>query len=384
MIVLYKTDIYIINMALTNAERQARYKQRQLEKNKDKYASKRKEINKKYYNANKIIRNVPETEPFQEPEIDIKIEPKLKRRPTITFKDEIRDITINNYINSCKYFYKFYTNNELNNTQISEIKNLIKGDKYKHKIIIDTFNFIKTITVDTDFIKKHIHHISNLFYTIARTKRGFATFIKIVYPYIFQVKNIEKEKQINKQPDEYNINTISFDYDDVKKILDEYPFKKLSDKLIYALYMLFPVRRPNDYKIMKFANDVSNMDKKTNYYYDGRFYFNKTKTSGGKNANIIHQVEVYDVPLDIQNIINDIHKINNNEFIFGKQLSSNQVSTFIFKVFADIYNTNKINATELRRLYATYINKKALNYKQRKEIADKMNHSVDMNLRYAY
>lgn len=367
-------------MALTVAERQARYKQKQLEKNKEQYSAKRKEINKKYYDNNKIIRNKPEPEL----EIDIKIEQKLKRRPTINFKEEIRDITISNYINSCKYFYKFYSNNDLNEEQISEIKKLIKGEKYKYKTIIDTFKFIKSMTIDHDFIKKHVHHISNLFYTIARTKRGFANFIKIIYPYIYQIKNIEKEKQINKEPDEYNINTISFNYEDVKKILDEYPFKKLSDKLIYALYMLFPVRRPNDYKIMKYTNDISNMDKKSNYYNDGKFYFNKTKTSGGRNANIIHKVDVHDVPLDIQKIINDIHKVNNNEYIFGKELSSNQISTLIFKVFADIYNTNKINATELRRLYATYINKKGLNYKERKEIADKMNHSVDMNLRYAY
>jgi hypothetical protein len=192
--------------------------------------------------------------------------------------------------------------------------------------------------------------------------------------------------------------SISFNLDDVLLILNDNskfiisnfkrPYPILLNKLLFALLMLFPVRRPRDYirmfiSLSKPINETHlNIQKRNNYYFDGYFYFYRTK-----NKNI----QVFKVPHQLNSIIIEYissRTLSNdapNPLLADVSLSS--ISSFIMILFQNIYGIS-YSAVELRRFYATHINQLVKDDKltelQHKQICDMMNHSYEENKKYSY
>jgi hypothetical protein len=108
-----------------------------------------------------------------------------------------------------------------------------------------------------------------------------------------------KEKHANVELDELektqqNLNTVIEEIGKKRKITDE-QYKRLHDLAIVSLYILIPPRRVLDYSCMIIGAPTD--DKETNYYSDGKFYFNNYKTKGTYDQQVI------DVPKELQDIL---------------------------------------------------------------------------------
>jgi len=155
-------------------------------------------------------------------------------------------------------------------------------------------------------------------------------------------------------------------------------------ELIIGLMLLFPTRRPVDYRKMLVVNSKPNIKDKNNYYFNNQFYFNITK-----NKDIQQFVVPEHLDLLIKNVI-DKRQIDNNYLLLNennKQFSSSGLSIFIMKTFQKIYNIS-ISAVEIRRFYSTYLKNEVANgnltEQEHRDISYKMNHSYEENKKYAY
>jgi len=192
-------------------------------------------------------------------------------------------------------------------------------------------------------------------------------------------------------------NRLSFIKDDILSIISHFNDDKSSshprfltnkDKLIFALFTLFPVRRPIDYIRMFLTNkEPLHEDKKiiylrNNYYYNGIFYFFRTKNK---------HIQQFNVPLELNNIIKDyILNRTSGPLLLdnsNKIYNSSTIRIHIMKVFNKIYNIS-YTPLELRHYYATYINylvkQNLISTQEHILLSNMMNHSYDENKKYAY
>jgi len=186
--------------------------------------------------------------------------------------------------------------------------------------------------------------------------------VKELYPYLNNKINDYDDNRIIKNPNNNilkKINLLSFDKNDIFTKIKE---TKLNyyEIIIFTLFTLFPTRRAVDYRRMIIINDEP---------IDKKFYFFITKNN---------QEQIFDVPPELDIFIN-----KNNYFLLGKEYTSSTLSKTIIKIFNKIYGIS-ISALEIRRLYSTYMSNKYLNNYHRIEICNKMNHSVEENMKYVY
>jgi hypothetical protein len=233
-------------MALTNAERQRRYRERQLLNNKEEYEKKISLKMKKHYRK---IKNEDIEENEEEKEEIITPLKAIKRRINPLNKSKLSENTIKIYLRSIRKIYKNYNKKEIEDD--SELIKLLRNEPYNLEKITLQLEFVKRDLINV--IKENYKDIRNLYAVITRIK-NFAKQVKELYPYIEKKQNIYNEKRKNKEVNknvERRMEAISFRKEDILKILSN---EKLdlteTEKLIFALMTLFPTRRAVDYRKM--------------------------------------------------------------------------------------------------------------------------------------
>ena len=155
------------------------------------------------------------------------------------------------------------------------------------------------------------------------------------------------------------------------KNLKEGQYNKLYDALVLSLYTLIAPRRNLDYVSMVVAPPTD--DRETNYYHEGKFYFNNYKTKG------TYKTQVVDVPGSLQTVLTTWMRfrkptekgwliVNEN----GKPLAS---STEMTRTLNRIFK-RPIGSSMLRNIYATA--KHGAGQKKLKEDAAAMGTSVSV------
>ena len=314
----------------------------------------------------------------------------LKRRLYPLNKSKLNDETVKIYLKTVKKVYKKYYKEDLDDD--TDLMNVLTNKPYDVNKLSSQLNFIKT-DLRNVIINNH-KDITNIYAVITRIK-NFTKTVKELYPYIEQ-KQIEYEnKRANKTADEtvkHKMNILSFVKEDILTIINNDDLNLTSiEKLIIGLMLLFPTRRPVDYRKMLISEILPNKETKVelslrnNYYYNKVFYFNVTK-----NKDIQH----FPVPQELDLLINNVIESNDNDankYLLlnnkNEQFSSSGLSLFIMKTFKKVFNI-AISAVEIKRLYSTYLKKQVadgiITEQEHRNICYMMNHSYEENKKYAY
>ncbi len=396
---------------MTNAERQKKYREKQLLLNRNEYLHIQSQYKKKQYikkfkddinddEDEDDVKNNNEVEEIKEPqktEEFILLKP-LKKRPARLNKTIIMDETKKSYIKSLSRIYNSYYHKEISDEIKDELIKLLSVQKYNINLIKqefniidkDIYNIIKTTTNKVD--------IRNLNAIITRI-RGFSKLVKKITPYTDDAQKqyaISRNNKVFTAGIKKKYNALSFKKEDIMKNLNNDDLELTSkEKLLYGLFTLFHTRRPVDYNRMLIANEKPKYENRkkfkdrNNYYYNGVFYFYVTKNK---------EIQKYNVSLELQLLINneiklrdDIDEENKKYLLLDKDNKSyknaSKLSCDIMLIFKKIYKVS-ISAVEIRRLYATYLKYEVINGRMKenehREIAEMMNHTYEENLKYAY
>ena len=171
---------------------------------------------------------------------------------------------------------------------------------------------------------------------------------------------------------------ISVKQDEIYKNLEK--LKSVEDRMIYALYTLFPARRL-DYKNMKLTTDTS-VDKLNDINYlvlshPKQFVFNdyKTYNTYGK--------QVFEIPDDLDIVINQYitaKRLRNGDFLFSllrekkEPIAESNFSAKVKEVFNKVYGI-PISMRFVRMSWATDLYASNPTQTKVKEITLKMAHS---------
>jgi len=383
---------------MTNAERQKKFRERQLKNNRDEYLNtqsqyKKKQYRKKYKDGEEL------EEETQEEEKEFILLKPIKKRQAPLNKTIIKDETKKTYIKSLSKIYNSYYHKELTEEFKEELNKLLSIQKYNIKLIKEEFNIINKDIYD--IIKNTFNKtdIRNLHAIITRI-RGFSTLVKKIAPYTDDnqlqyaiARNNKEFTDIIRQ----KYNALSFKKEDIIKNLNNDDLELTSkEKLLYGLFTLFHTRRPVDYNRMFIVNEKpkyetrKKINDRNNYYYNGVFYFYITKNK---------QIQKYDVPSELQVLIEneiksriDIVDEENKKYLLLNNHNkhykySSDLSRDIMLVFKKIYKLS-ISAVEIRRFYCTYLKYQVedghMTENQHREIAEMMNHTYEENLKYSY
>ena len=331
----------------TNAENNRAYRER-----------KREEINarrREQRNGNRAIKNV-------EIEYEVKKLKKIGKLPAVKQKEGIADITKNNYISYIKNFYKKINDKEL--SEGSEIIKKIREEKYNSLKISREFKELINDNIGT--IKENPTDVKNI-YSIFRGIRGFAEISKVLYPYLkdYAEQYDEKRSEIVAEDDDIKI---SFEREEIikniNKLLDD------KDKIIYG-YMMIMNGRMHDLRYTKISiNKEEVKNEGNNYIYNSKYYINNTKNK---------KIQILEIDEDFKELYNE----NKEGYILGELMPAStltqRIQRITLKIYGKIYTSSNI-----RHLYATYINNKGASYKERKETATKAGHSVVQQIKYTY
>jgi len=375
-------SFFSIKMPLTNAERQKKHADKlKAQLGEEEYKKLIKIKNKNKYNKLKNISIIDKKDDVDE-YVFVELKP-LKKRINPLNKSKLNQETINKYLFTIKKIYFNYYNKEI--IDDTDLLNVLQNKPYNLSKLVSLLSFVKN---DLYNVIRNNHKDITILYAVITRIRNFAKTVRQLYPYIDQKQNIYNEKRCKKTPDDLikqKMNALSFNIDNILSILNN-PDLLLTDmeKLIIGLMLLFPTRRPVDYRKMLVVNFKPNIKDKNNYYFNNQFYFNITK-----NKDIQQFVIPEHLDLLIKNVI-DKRQIDNNYLLLNennKQFSSSGLSIFIMKTFQKVYNIS-ISAVEIRRFYSTYLKNEVANgnltEQEHRDISYKMNHSYEENKKYAY
>ena len=380
---------------------------------------KRREASKKYREANKekihdynikYNQTIKETKPIKEEAtptpINIKeilTETKTNKRtkknkaneiiPSFKTRDEnISQSSINDYISKSNIIHRIFTNKTLSKSLKVQLINLFNNNDFNEDLILSqmpyinndiepTINTLRTQYKNDNTFKNYINilvvitsHLKTL------NKSVYQTLTKLNIHFNNIITEKRKENKINKE-DENKI----IDLDKSAIIANINKLSNIEDRLIYALYSLFPARRL-EWRLTKLILDETTNINDIQYNYlilkDGKYQiiFNnyKTATTYGKQIFKIDDNE-------LTNILNDYilkSKLLNGDFLFSLKTDKNKViahsnfSHLISNVFKKVYNI-PISLRYLRMSHITYILNKNPSIKEMELLAYKMGHSKE-------
>ena len=387
---------------MTNAERQKKFRERQLLNNKDEYLHTQSQYKKKQYRKKYKDGELEETDNEDEIKEEIKDEfvllKPIKKRQALLNKTIIMDDTKKTYIKSLSKIYNSYYHKDITNEFNEELIKLLSVQKYNINLIKQEFKDIDKDIYDIIKNTSNKADIRNLHAIITRI-RGLSNLVKKIAPYIDDTQKqyvIARNNKVFTNAIKRKYDALSFKKEDIIKNLNNDDLELTSkEKLLYGLFTLFHTRRPVDYNRMFIVNEKPKYENRkkfkdrNNYYYDGVFYFYITKNK---------QIQKYDVPTELQLLIenemrsrNDIDEDNKKYLLLNNENKhykySSKLSCDIMLVYKKIYKVS-ISAVEIRRLYCTYLKYQVKNghmsEEQHREIAEMMNHTYEENLKYSY
>ncbi len=383
---------------MTNAERQKKFRERQLLNNRDEYLHTQSQYKKKQYRKKYKDGELDETDNEDEIKDEFVLLKPLKKRPALLNKKIINDDTKKSYIRSLSKIYNSYYHKQITDEFKDELNKLLSMQKYNIKLIKEEFNIIDKDIYDIIKNTSNKSDIRNLNSIISKI-RGFTNLIKKITPYT----DFNQQQYINNRANKKftkaikrKYDALSFKKNDIIKNLNNNDLQLTSkEKLLYGLFTLFHTRRPVDYNRMIIATEKPKYENRkkikdrNNYYFDGIFYFYVTKNKA---------IQKYNVPPELQVLIddeiksrNDIHIDDKNKLLLNNENKyykyGSNLSRDIMLVFKKIYKLS-ISAVEIRRFYCTYLKYQVedghMTENQHREIAEMMNHSYQESLDYSY
>ena len=391
---------------MTNAERQKKFRERQLLNNKDEYLHTQSQYKKKQYRKKYKDGELEKTDNEDEIKEEIKDEIKdefvllkpIKKRQALLNKTIIMDDTKKTYIKSLSKIYNSYYHKQITDEFNEELIKLLSVQKYNINLIKQEFKDIDKDIYDIIKNTSNKSDIRNLHAIITRI-RGFSNLVKKIAPYIDDTQKqyvIARNNKVFTNAIKRKYDALFFKKEDIIKNLNNDDLELTSkEKLLYGLFTLFHTRRPVDYNRMFIVNEKPKYENRkkfkdrNNYYFDGVFYFYITKNK---------QIQKYDVPPELRLLIenemksrNDIDEENKKYLLLNNDNKpykySSKLSCDIMLVFKKIYKLS-ISAVEIRRLYCTYLKYQVkdghMSEEQHREIAEMMNHTYEENLKYSY
>ena len=316
----------------------------------------------------------------------------------LTRKEPLELSTINTYIDKLNIISKFMSIQPLSQDIKQELHKLIDDKPFDEKKILKEFPYLQYDNIEDTIdklrqkykndnsFKSYINVLVVLTSHIPSLKDVYQILTKLNIDINKTVQSI-REENIIAEDDKDKI--INLDEKVITKNLEK--FDNIEEKLIYALYTLFPARRL-DYKDMKLTNEteISKL-KDTNYNYlvindkdKYKFIFNNYKTYKKYGQ------QVFEVPDNLAKILNSyifIKKIKPNQYLFHLErdarepYSEGNFSKKVIYVFKKIYNTD-VSARFLRMSWVVFLSKQHPSLKERKELAFKMAHSPNEQLSY--
>ena len=293
-------------------------------------------------------------------EYEVKELRKAERLPTRKDGEGISDITKRNYVAYMKKFQRRYKGEELG--EEDDIIMKIEGKEYSALKISKMFKGI--IEENIAEIKGKPLDVKNI-YSIFRGIRGFTEISKELYPYLkdYAEQYDEKRSEIVGKSEEIN-----FDIEEIKGNLNKLEDK--IDKIIYG-YTMIMNGRVHDLRYTKICvNKEELKDEGYNYIYEGKYYINNTKN---KKKHI----------LEIGEDFKELYEEEDEGYILGSLMPVSTLTQRIQRITLKIYG-KVYTASNIRHLYATYINNKGSSYKERKEAAKKAGHSIEQQIKYVY
>ena len=381
---------------------------------------KRREASKKYREANKekihdynikYNQTIKETKPIKEEatptpinikEILTETKTNIKRHertkknktneiiPSFKTRDEnISQSSINDYISKSNIIHRIFTNKTLSKSLKVQLINLFNNNDFNEDLILSqmpyinndiepTINTLRTQYKNDNTFKNYINilvvitsHLKTL------NKSVYQTLTKLNIHFNNIITEKRKENKINKE-DENKI----IDLDKSAIIANINKLSNIDDRLIYALYSLFPARRL-EWRLTKLILDETTNINDIQYNYlilkDGKYQiiFNnyKTATTYGRQTFKIDTNE-------LTNILNDYilnRKLLNGDFLFSLKTDKNKViahsnfSHLISNVFKKVYNI-PISIRFLRMSHITYHLLKNPSIQEMELLAYKMGH----------
>jgi hypothetical protein len=226
-------------------------------------------------------------------------------------------------------------------------------------------NTFKSYTNILSVISSHFEELNHIYQPL--TKVG-----KLVN------KKVQERREENEVDEGDEGKIISIKPDDIYKNLEK--LKNIEDRMIYALYTLFPARRL-DYKNMKLTTET-NVDTLNDINYlivsnPKQFVFNdyKTDKTYGK--------QVFEVPEDLDKVFNQYitaKKLRNGDFLFSllrdkkEPIAESNFSAKVKEVFNKVYGI-PISMRFIRMSWATDLYASNPTQTKVKEITFKMAHS---------
>lgn len=379
---------------------------------------KHREAQKKYREANKnkihdynikYNKTIKETKPIKEEPtptpINIKeilTETKTNKRtkknktneiiPSFKTRDEnITQTTLNDYISKCNIIHRIFTNKILSKSLKVQLINLFNNNDFNEDLILSQMPYINNdIEPTINTLRTHYKN-DNTFKTYLNILVVITSHLKTLNKSVYQtltklniylnevITDKRKENKINKE-DENKI----IDLDKSAIITNINKLDNINDRLIYALYSLFPARRL-EWRLTKIILDETTNINDVKYNYlilkDGKYkiIFNnyKTATTYGRQIFNIDNNELI-------NILNDYiikSKLLNNDFLFSLKTDKNKVisqsnySHLISNVFKKVYNI-PISIRYLRMSHITSYLSKNPSIKEMELLAYMMGHGT--------
>jgi len=271
---------------------------------------------------------------------------------------------------------------------LHNLKKLNEGDVFKNLNYLKKYDIIDTKLRDLKPNTKRTYLIA-----IVSASKGDAKYSKIYAYYYKHLDQLNRELRNNTSKTEkektnwMEADEIHEKYSDVFSIVDEIgkkkklnqsEYEKLLNLVIFSLYYLIPPRRNLDFINMHICKPDDNKDK--NYYYKGKFYFNRFKTAK------TYKQQVVDVPQELESILKFYLKykpkssdkllvrlnekpLNNSsdmthflERIFGKKIGASMLRKFYLTTkysdkMNDLENDSKAMGTSVDTIKMNYIKK---------------------------
>jgi len=294
-------------------------------------------------------------------EYEVKELKKADKLPVRKEGEGIGEQTKRNYVAYIKKFHRRYKGEELEDED--DIIKKIEGKEYSAMKVSRRFkDIIEDKMVE---IKGNPLDVKNI-YSIFRGIRGFSDILKELYPYLKDYAEQYEYKRSNVIAEEDNLR-ISFEREEINENLNKLDDK--IDKIIYG-YIMIMNGRVHDLRYTKISKNKEEIkDKEYNYIYEGKYYINNTKNE----AQI----------LDIEEDFKELYEGEEEGFILGGLMPASTLTHRIQRITEKIYG-KVYTASNIRHLFATYINNKGAGYRERKETSSKAGHSIEQQIKYVY
>lgn len=312
-----------------------------------------------------------------------------------TRKEPLAQITINNYLSKADLLQRFFVDKKLTLELKNELKKLLNDNpNLNEKLILDEMPYINNNIEPTIEKLREKYQNDNSFKGYLLTLTVIASHLKSLNKNVHQTlsktsifinKAIQDKRKKNAIEEGEEEKIIDVTRDVVIAKMNK--LSSMQDKLIFALYTLFPARRL-DYRIMKVTTDNKPKDDDYNYLILGKhkkFVFNNYKTRNTYGQQIF---DVDDPILNgtIDKYIEDAN-IKNGEYLIPLQrdhrepIHSSIFSTKVSNIFKKAYGF-PISVRFLRMSHSSHLHKTNPSVEKMEELATKMAHSPNEQLLY--